>query len=327
MPFRTFALAFLFAFLLGCDEPVVDLPAQEVAEIAWRPDGAGFLALVNAYNRRITTTPSIEYPVVKYTASGDRVGTVPTSQGFASLYSPPAIWISDDSRFAFARLGGNLTRFDEAGAEKVLAVQASPFAVSPDGNFAVVTKSPADAPIKTIMFLSLATTPARIIKQWDVSHLSLSRGFWLKDGRVALTHTDGVGSSFVVIYDSSDLRRDTILDASTALHASDYLAAANELYVRTSEGMIDRITLPALARSRYLSESVQSFDVSETGLVSAFTLADTNGVKTLWVQKPGGRIEIARDAFFAALTQDGGRVAYTRSREAYFTEIVVKSLP
>ena len=133
----------------GCDTGTTSTATQTFGNVVWKPDGSGMYGYFD-------NTASGSYSLGTYNSDGSSHGTITTSAQFSNSFFSPTFILSADGAHAVTQLGENLYRIDlPSGNETLLTTKVSLFTVSPDLNYAIVTPSIVDAPVKTISVLNI----------------------------------------------------------------------------------------------------------------------------------------------------------------------------
>jgi hypothetical protein len=313
-----FLLAFLAPFVSGCNTATTDNTQQDFGNILWKPDGSGMYGL---FERQLINVATDAYMVGIFDGQGALTGTVPTSDNAIN----PDVFLDRTASHAVVQLGANLYKLDlPGGGQTLLTTKVRLFVVSPDLHYAVVTPSPDGSHVRTISVLDLQSSPVREVKKWDVAEVSSRSGIWLKNGTFGLTVN--VGGAQIDIFDTTGALVDSVQTAEQVFHNGNYIAATNDLYVRTGSSGVDRINLTTRVRDHLFStEAVDDFDVSFDGKLLAVRTG--SGISVLNT-KTLAKSFVTNDAIYwgVFLAPAGDQVAYIHQQTSTIRDIHVLSV-
>jgi hypothetical protein len=322
--FRLQYLLIAAAVLTGCDTQPTDL-AQSVAEVTWRPNESGMLALVDQTTQSaIDLSTTTTYSLYNVGADGGIGQPVNAPQQAGNGY-PPILYLSKDGNTAITQLGTDIYRIDLPGNIATDIIQnTNLLMVSPDFKYLLSTENSTGYPSKLCTIYDISVNPIRRVQQFTAVGVTNGRGLWLENGLFALTHNDTIGFH-VNVYDTTGTTVSQIPNAEAAFHASAFSPLSHDLFVRTNNEGIDKINLQTGVRTSVITQdSVGSMDASANGALivySSNSFARSFNLYEVNVADTSKKAEIGQNAIAVVIAPNADRAAVIHYVDTYNSDI------
>jgi hypothetical protein len=325
-PFYLVVILLATLLLSSCDNTAVS-DSQTVADLAWKPDGSGMFGLIERTTEASASVSQYHsYDLYRLGADGqvgEKLGLPAPAYDSYLL----GVLMSADGQAALIGSATNIIREDFASNSKTVVLQNTYLlTASPDLSYVVTTTDNGYSPTKLCAIYDISHLPARRVAQFNAVNATNNRGVWLENSSFALTHLDSTQSPYITIYDTLGHAMRSIENAEMAFHASAYIAATHEIFVRDRLDHIVRIDLNSGQRHTVVpTSSVNSVDVSRDGKMIVYTTLDTNENRILRLEnvETGDQRDIGTEAISVFLNPQATKLAYIHYVDPYNEDIRV----